>query len=739
MKYKFLLLTFFLFIIFGGSYTFYTYNQIKDEESFLKQDLQYRTNVLAENIAESFKDRLFSEKYIEQSFSKLISSEKLIDLFFFNKEGLLIVHKNNASSSVRVSTPVILSKLINSENFSEKQEYGEYTRFIYKLSNNDNEVVGYLVINQDSSYVNDYIIRFWKNSLNKFLSVFFGMLIVLFVLVYFLVYRPSQIAVDVIRNIRKSIDTSVELPDSFLSFSQPLRDEVYLTIKSFITARNSAREEADLRQKIIDSPWTQNRLGQFFKQRMSGRYLVVVSNREPYVHKLESKNVIVEKTPHGLFTALDSVLRSTGGTWIAHGSGNKDKDYVDLNDKVRVPAEEPAYDLKRIWLTEEEVLGHYVGFSNEALFPLCLMTHNRPIFRDKDWEMYKNVNQKFANAVIDEIKGKEKPVVFIQDLHFALLPRMIKEIRPDAEVILFWHHPWPTAEQFSICPWNVEILTGMLESDLLGFHIQLFCNNFLDTIKKELEAKIDFENMSVTHKNKNTLIRAFPISIPFVNSLAKPIDTSKFNFNDILGLKIDGIKIILGVDRLDYTKGLMERLRGIEEFFNKYPDHIKKVVFVQVAAPSREKVKKYREYTQDVLSEVERINKKLQTSSWKPIIFLHKQYGHEVLNPLYAIADACLITSLHDGMNLVAKEYVSQQEDKGVLILSKFAGASKELSSAIIINPYNSSEIAESIDKALKMTTDEKRSRLIFMRNKISQYNVYRWVADILNTLLNKY
>lgn len=726
-------------MIFGGSYTTYTYSQIKGEEAFLRQDLIYRTNVLAENLIESFKDRAFSEKYIEQNFNKLIASEKLVDLYFFNKDGLQIVHKNNASSSIAVNTPVILSKLINSEVIFEKQDYREYSIFIYKILDDEKETVGFLAINQDSRYISEYVIRFWKNSLSKFLSVFFGMLIVLILLVYFLVIRPSQMAVQVIRNIRKSIDTSVELPDSFLAFSEPLRDEVYLTIKSFITARNSAREEADLRQKIIDSPWTQNRLGQFFKQRMAGRHLVVVTNREPYAHIQDSKGVRVEKTPHGLFTALDSVLKSTGGTWIAHGSGSKDKDSVDSNNKVRVPVEDPSYDLKRIWLNEEEILGHYVGFSNEALFPLCLMTHNRPIFRDKDWETYKSVNQKFADAVIEEIEGKERPVIFIQDLHFALLPKMIKEKRPDAEVILFWHHPWPTAEQFSICPWNVELLTGMLESDLLGFHIQLFCNNFLDTIKKELEAKIDFENMSVTHKNKNTLIRPFPISIPFVNPSIKPTDVTTFDYRSILGVNTNNFKIILGVDRLDYTKGLIERLRGVEAFFKKYPEYIKKVVFVQVAAPSREKVKKYREYAQDVIHEVERINKNLQTSSWKPIIFLHKQFGHEVLNPLYAIADVCLITSLHDGMNLVAKEYVSQQEDKGVLILSKFAGASKELSSAIIINPYNATEIADSIDVALKMTPEQKRSRLLFMRNKISQYNVYRWVADILNSLLNKY
>jgi trehalose 6-phosphate synthase len=556
-------------------------------------------------------------------------------------------------------------------------------------------------------------------------------------LFYVYVVRSSEQAVNLLKNVRKSVDTPVEFPNSIFPFSQELNKEIAITVQSFLRARKSAREEADLRYKVIDSHWTFSRLQRFFSIRLSGRKVINVTNRQPYVHSDTGGNTAVTQPAHGLISSLDEIMKACGGTWVARGVSKGDREAVDQNNKVLVPPEEPAYSLKRVWLTEDEVKGHYVGFSNEALYPLCLMTHNRPIFRDSDWEYYKKVNEKFASAVLEEIENEKNPILFIHDLHFAILPQLIKKKRPDVDIILFWHHPWPSAEQFSIIPWKNELLEGLLSADVLCFHVRHFCNNFTDTVKKELEAKIDIENSSVYFNEKETLVKHFPISIPFTN-LHSAVVCDLERVKSVVGEDVSNLRVILGVDRMDYTKGLIERVRGIEQFYDTYPEYKKVSVFVQVAAPSRENVPKYQQYTQQVLSEVERINYKLQTNTWKPILLLHKQVRQDDLIHLYRKAEVCLVTSLHDGMNLVAKEYVAQHKENGVLVLSEFTGAARELHSAIKINPYSTGSIVEALRSAFVMEKTERKARLEEMRNKIAQYNVYRWVADIFDSLLSK-
>jgi len=738
MKQRAITLSLLIIVFLGCIFYFYTSSRIEKEKLSLYNDLSYRSNILAESIFDKISEKGNNLSYTEQTLDKISQYEKIVDIAYYDSGGILGFYKRNPlfeKTSIAPADGIIFTQ---SEDLPVADYQNGYARFYYSIpGKKDGSPFGYLSLTQDTKYIEDYAFRAWRDRIITFATLVIGLFVFAYLLFYFYVIRSSALAVSLLKKIRKSVDSPMEIPSGVFPFSQELNNEVAFTVQSFLRARQSAREEADLRYKIIDSPWTFSRLQRFFSNRLENRKVVNVSNREPYIHNEVGGKIKISIPAHGLISSLDEMMKACGGTWIAHGAGNKDKAVVDTDDKVSVPAEEPMYSLKRVWLSQDEINGHYVGFSNEALFPLCLMTHNRPIFRDADWEQYKKVNEKFAVAVLEEIENEKSPVIFIHDLHFALLPQLIKEKRPDADIILFWHHPWPSAEQFSILPWKKEILAGLLSADVLCFHIHHFCNNFTDTVKKELEAKIDTENSAVYFNEKETLVKHFPISIPFTNLHSNtPYDSGRVK--NIVGADIDELQVILGVDRMDYTKGLIERLRGVEQFYDTYPEFKKTSVFVQVAAPSREAVPKYQQYAKQVLSEVERINKKLQTNTWRPILFLHKQVNQEDLIYLYRKADICLVTSLHDGMNLVAKEYVAQHKDNGVLILSEFTGAARELHSALIINPYATGDIVEALHTAFLMDDSEKKARLDAMRNKIVHYNIFRWVADIFDSLLSK-
>lgn len=739
MKKRALIFSLVVVLFFGGAFYLYTSSRTEKEKLSLYNDLSYRSNILVENIIDKISEKANNLQYIEQTLDKTSRYEKIIDAAYYDSGGILAVQKQNPLFEKTDLPLADASATIHSEKLPFAEFEKGYARFYYLIpaDKEDKPPLGYLLITQDTKYIDEYIFRIWRDRIFIFATLVIGLFSFAYLLFYFYIIRSSALAVDLLKKIRKSVDTPVEIPNDIFPFSQELNKEVAFTVQSFLRARQSAREEADLRYKIVDSPWTFSRLQRFFSVRLKNRKIVNVSNREPYAHNEIGGEIQISKSAHGLISSLDEMMRACGGTWVAHGAGSKDRAAVDEDNKVSVPPDEPAYFLKRVWLSSDEVKGHYVGFSNEALYPLCLMTHNRPIFRDSDWEQYKAVNAKFASAVLEEIADDKNPVIFIHDLHFALLPKLIKEKRPDADIILFWHHPWPSAEQFSILPWKKEILSGLLSADVLCFHVHHFCNNFIDTVKKELEAKIDTENSAVYFNEKETLVKHFPISIPFTNLDANTSQDSE-KVKNIVGEDLDDMRVILGVDRLDYTKGLIERLKGVEQFYDTHPEFKKKSVFVQVAAPSRETVPKYQQYAKQVLAEAERINNKLQSNTWKPILFLHKQVKQEDLIYLYRKAEVCLVTSLHDGMNLVAKEYVAQHKDNGVLILSEFTGAARELHFALIINPYAASDIVEALYKAFSMEAAERRARLDAMRNKLIQYNVFRWVADIFDSLLSK-
>ncbi len=412
---------------------------------------------------------------------------------------------------------------------------------------------------------------------------------------------------------------------------------------------------------------------------------------------------------------------------------------VDDAGRLRVPPDHAQYTLRRVWLTPEEQQGFYFGFANEGLWPLCHIAHTRPVFRVDDWEAYRMVNGKFADAVLEEIAQEESPVVLVQDYHFALLPRMIKERRPDARVAIFWHIPWPNSEAFGICPWQRELLDGLLGADLIGFHIQGHCNNFLDTVDRALESRIDRERFGVLREGHMTLVQPFPISVSVdrADAEALPEDLPHLERASLLdNLGVQATFMGVGVDRIDYTKGIPERFRGIETFFEKCPAYRGEFTFVQIGSPSRTQIPRYHDVMQEVVEEADRINRRFQTANWRPIVLLARQHSHSEILPYYRTADLCLVTSLHDGMNLVAKEFVAARADEqGVLILSRFAGASHELADALIVNPYDTEELAHAIHRALEMAPEERRIRMQRMRATIRERNIYRWAGSLIGEL----
>jgi len=430
---------------------------------------------------------------------------------------------------------------------------------------------------------------------------------------------------------------------------------------------------------------------------------------------------------------MDPVMRACGGVWVAHASGDADRETADGRGRLGVPVDDPRYTLRRVWLSKEEEQGYYSGFSNEGLWPLCHIVHTRPVFRPDDWSYYLEVNQKFADTVLDQIKDAESPMVLIQDYHFAPLSALIKAERPDARVAIFWHIPWPNFEAFGICPWQRELLLGMLGADLIGFHTQYYCNNFLETVDRALEARIDWERFAVTRGEHTTYVKPFPISVApeFVDD---PPRVSRAELLRRLGITAEFLGV--GVERIDYTKGLPERIRALRFFFETYPEYRERLVFVQLAAPSRGMIDRYQEIQREVEDRVREINQAFQTKSWRPILYLKAHHEHRDIWAYYRHADFCMVTSLHDGMNLVAKEFVSVRDDEdGALILSRFAGASHELRDALIVNPYDLTGMAEAVRAALEMSPEERRARMIRMRHSVVDHNIYRWAGLLLSEL----
>jgi len=480
--------------------------------------------------------------------------------------------------------------------------------------------------------------------------------------------------------------------------------------------------------------WTPDALRQILRNDLRGEDVIVVSNREPYLHVHREGRIEVHRPASGLVTALEPVMRACSGTWIAHGSGSADREVADKHDRVPVPPENPAYQIRRVWLTHEEEAGYYYGFANEGVWPLCHIAHVRPIFRSDDWKQYVAVNQKFARAVAEEANSSN-PIVLVQDYHFALLPRMVRELLPDATIITFWHIPWPNPEAFAICPWRAEILDGLLGSSILGFHTQFHCNNFVDTVDRVLEARVDRETFTVSYGGLPTAVKRYPISIewpPAPEALMKPVEQCRTDVRQRNSLPENHL-LGIGVDRLDYTKGILERFRAVERLLELQPQWLGKFSFLQVAAPSRSNIPEYQSLEVQVRTLATRINSRFTGGGPPPIVLKIEHHEPEQVYEDYRAADVCYVSSLHDGMNLVAKEFVACRDDeRGVLVLSQFTGAARELPEALVVNPYDIDQCAMALHLALSMPPAEQRERMRLMRALIQEFNVYRWAGRML-------
>ena len=501
-------------------------------------------------------------------------------------------------------------------------------------------------------------------------------------------------------------------------------------LQALVHELNEERKARDESQMT----WVPETLREILREDLRGDEIIIVSNREPYIHVHGDNGIEIQRPASGVVTALEPVMRACSGTWIAHGSGSADRETVDAADHVQVPPEHPSYRIRRVWLTKDEEAGYYYGFSNEGLWPLCHIAHTRPTFRASDWQRYVEVNRRFADVLVEEAKTAN-PIVLVQDYHFALLPRMIRERLPAATIITFWHIPWPNPEAFGICPWRAEILDGLLGSTVLGFHTQFHCNNFFDTVARYLEARIDRETLSISYLAQLTEVHRYPISIEWPPSALEnqpTVETSRAEIRSMLNLPADA-KIGIGIERLDYTKGILERFSAVERLLELAPQLIGAFCFVQIAAPSRQSIGEYQDFEAKVRASAQHINDRFGKPGYNPIELRIQHHGPRDVFRYFRAADFCLVTSLHDGMNLVAKEFVAARDDeRGVLILSLFAGASRELVDALIVNPYDIEQTAGAILVALQMPPDEQRARMRGMRHLVREFNVYRWAGRML-------
>lgn len=721
------------------STVYFTFNQVTQEQSRMTSDIQYRSSLLAKSLKESVEPNFInnSDAYLKGIVEKFVDKQRIAGLAVVDNTGKVITESSALPQSLLQSQQTVITNVMDAD-----LENGVFTTYnnkrVYVFASpleDGKSVVGALVIVQNASYMDSRIFEIIQNNFVRLLIQAIIVSVLSVILIRWVIYEPIKTMVDALRLARTgSADRPMQYKVSSFFF-QPLAKELARVRQTLLEARLQASEEARHTLERLDSPWTSQRLQEFIKDTAKDRKIFLISNREPYVHKKVNNHIAVSPPVSGMVTALESVMQSCGGTWIAYGSGDADKDVVDKKDSVAVPPDDPKYTLKRIWLTKEEINGYYNGFSNEGLWPLCHRAYARPIFRKEDWEQYKIANEKFAHAALVAMKHTEHPIVFVQDFHLALVPAIIKKSRPDATIGIFWHIPWPNPESFSILPWKKEILDGILGADVVGFHTQLHCNNFIETVSREVESLVDLERFTITRNNHMSFIKPFPISIAFPSIDTQTEKTEVEKIRKEFGIKSEFIG--LGVDRLDYTKGILERLKAVEIFLIKNPQYQEKFTFLQISVPSRTEVKRYQDFRKEVEAEVERINNVFKKNSWKPIVLSLKAYSHQQVFRFYRLANFCLVSSLHDGMNLVAKEFVAARSDeKGVLILSEFTGASKELASALLINPYNGEQTAAAIKQALEMSKAEQTKRMRVMRDAVRSHNVYRWSAEIIKALV---
>lgn len=715
----------------------FSYFRVTKERETLRDDLNRRARIIAKSLAPASL-RLLKNPPAgdEEDIAERIAGQgRTMGVLLCLPDGKVIARSialtEIGNCEAFLQDNEISSHLENEERILLREENGiTLHRLTYPLLDQKQNFLGTLTVVHEASYINERV-----RSLITWTTLTFAIL-ALFIsaMTYFISRRLFEKSIHRLLGWMKS-EKDTTTPPPTESLLKPVAREV-----EKLTARlRSARETAqDLSQeKQVSNLWTPARLKAHAVTLIGNRKLIVVSNREPYMHTKEQGQIKVIVPASGLVTSLDPVLKATSGLWIAHGAGDADWEVLDSEKKVLVPPEAPSYTLKRIHLSKEEEEGYYYGFSNEALWPLCHLTHHRPLFEEKDWVYYKEVNRKFAKEIVSEC-DKERPFILVQDYHFTLLPKFIKELRPDAVVGLFWHIPWPNPEAFQVCPWKREILEGMLGADFIGFHLQSYCNNFLDTVNSLLRVRIDWDRFAVLQEDHATVVKPFPIGVqPWAERQTLEEDVffkmaSKYRREHDL----KNTRLVVSVDRLDYTKGIPERLAAIDRFFEKYPSFKEKIVFVQLAAPSRIQIPSYRELVKEIEETTDKINWKHCSKSWKPILFLKEHHNAQTVYTFLRMADVCLVSSLADGMNLVAKEFVAAREaGDGVLILSEFAGVAREFQEALQINPHAKADFAETIRIALEMPLGEQKRRMARMKAQVAENNVYKWAADLISEM----
>ena len=716
-----------------------TYIEVLTHKHVLRQELKRRTAWQSKSLQAAMEKSLAAGQAADTVAEavRLRAQNEALGLAVYDLQGKLVTAAGPAGifgTLPRGPLDKALQQGAHSSIFGQQdnQQWLEEVTPLYA----DGRMAGAMVILEDANAIHaEGVVLWWHSFWHTAAFVLLIVCVTLSMVRWFLM-RPMMMVTDRLRRLRMG-QSAEDAGDNLegMSLFAPLAREVESMAESLILARAAAESEARLRD-AGEHQWTAERLAANIRERFGSSRIFLLSNREPYMHVLQGKETVCMVPPSGLVTALEPVLRACDGVWVAHGSGSEDALNVDKFDRLRVPPDDPRYTLRRVWLSKEEEAGYYDGFANEGLWPLCHIAHTRPIFRASDWEWYQRVNEKFAAALLEEMEGSAHPIVFVQDYHFALVPRLIKAARPDARVAIFWHIPWPNAEAFGICPWQARLLDGLLGADLIGFHIPLHCNNFLSTVDRVLEARTDREHMTARRDGHTSAVRPYPVSVAFDGS--KPERKTPAPSRDEL-LKEFGLRcetLIVGVDRMDYTKGIIERLMAVEKLIEEHPYYLERLTMVQIAAPSRSRIPSYIELNRKVKETVERINQRYQTAQWKPILLIERQCSHAEVDLWYRAASVCLVTSLHDGMNLVAKEYVAAHDDEdGVLVLSKFTGAATELLDALIVNPYDIEGVAEAIHQALEMDLDERRKRMQRMRHHVMDHNIYRWAASILGDL----
>ncbi len=719
---------------------FSTYYEVRREKQGLRNELERRAEVLGESLVGNVEPQLDkgSLRELKRVVERFSNREHLAGVAVYNTKLEPIAESSGLTQGPHPESVAVPQAIEQNKKQSQFVHRASGSVHIYALPlHQQDQVVGELVIVHDASYINAQTAHAWRETFLRVLVQVVLIALITLLMVRLSIAGPIARAAQWMKALRTGRVGAIRTVMPDLDLLRPLAREMETLAESLTAARSAAEKEAQLRE-AGESVWTPERLSVHVRGKLGNSRLFVVSNREPYSHIRRGNSVQAIVPASGLVTALQPVLCACDGTWVAHGSGDADLEMVDEHDRLRVPPQEPKYTLRRVWLTKEEEQGYYYGFANEGLWPLCHIAHTRPMFRVSDWEHYSKANMKFARAVLEEMAGTEQPVLLVQDYHFGLLPRLVKKARPDARVAIFWHIPWPNPETFGICPWQRELLEGLLGADLIGFHIQSHCTNFLQTVDRTLESRIDWERFAVNREEHRTAVKPFPISVEFPST--PRVQPEQNNYLERVALLqesgVEALFLGVGVDRVDYTKGILERFLAIERMLEKYPIYREKFTFVQIGAPSRTHIKRYHDFLADVEAESERINWRFQTGKWKPIIFLNRQHSHVEIERYYRTADVCLVTSLHDGMNLVAKEFVAARDDEqGVLVLSRFTGAARELRDAVLVNPYDIERTADAIRYALELEPEERTARMQRLRKVVKEQNIYRWAANLIGDL----